>query len=171
MSLLICVYAACWVILWEVRWGGLNVAKYGIRAAGESVCDPTLHYWLSLCLCAHVWQRGQRMTTYVCVCVLRQKSILPMGPASKMSIIGMNDHAALWLAALRCRCWCCPLMREGQIKAWAHQQTVWSPGVSLILPSSFLTRNKRKHSVAWNLSIFVFLWSRQRFSSSSKPTR
>lgn len=34
-----------------------------------------------------------------CVCISRQKSILPMGPAlgsvSKMSIIDMNDHAAL----------------------------------------------------------------------------
>lgn len=65
--------------------GGLIVAKYGIRAAEE---------------CLRVWQRGQRMTSVcVCVCISRQKSILPMGPAlgpvCKMSIIDMNDHAAL----------------------------------------------------------------------------
>ncbi len=46
--------------------GGLNVAKYGIRAAGESVCEPTLHYWLcvSVCVCD---SEGREWQVYVCV--------------------------------------------------------------------------------------------------------
>lgn len=37
----------------------------------------------------------------VCVCTC------DTGPVSKMPIICMNDHAVLWLAALRHRCWWC----------------------------------------------------------------
>ncbi len=108
-----------------------------------------------------------------CVCISRQKSILPMGPALG-PVSNMNDHAALWLAALRCRCWWCftvPSWERGADKRLSPQADSLITGVSLILPSSFLTRTKRKCSVAWNLSIFVLLWSRRRFSRSSKTTR
>lgn len=52
----------------------------------------------SVLACACVTARAEN-DKCMCVCISRQKSIVPMGPAlgpvSKMSIIDMNDHAAL----------------------------------------------------------------------------